>query len=128
MHSVSIVGCGYAGLRLAQRLKSPEVRIRGFAKSAPRLAQIAAADLQPIGIDLDEPPASIDFGGEWIYYCVPPTPVGDRDARLERLLERTTGRPRRIVYMSTTGVYGDQCGGSVDEETPPSPQSERATR
>jgi nucleoside-diphosphate-sugar epimerase len=128
MHSVSIVGCGYSGLRLAQRLKNPGVRIRGFASSASTLARIAAAEVEPVPIDLDVPPASVDFGGECVYYCVPPAPVGERDARLECLLERSSGEPRRIVYMSTTGVYGDQRGESVDEETPPSPQSDRAIR
>jgi nucleoside-diphosphate-sugar epimerase len=59
---------------------------------------------------------------------VPPAPSGDRDQRLERLLEVCIGNPRRIVYLSTTGVYGDHAGGEVDEETPAAPRTPRAAR
>jgi nucleoside-diphosphate-sugar epimerase len=36
--------------------------------------------------------------------------------------------PRCVVYLSTTGVYGDRGGGSVDETTIPCPTSERGRR
>ena len=48
--------------------------------------------------------------------------------RLERLLDHIVGVPKRFVYLSTTGVYGDRSGGRVDEDTQPAPVSERAVR
>jgi nucleoside-diphosphate-sugar epimerase len=36
--------------------------------------------------------------------------------------------PRRIVYISTSGVYGDCAGERVDETRSPHPQTERAVR
>ena len=36
--------------------------------------------------------------------------------------------PRRFVYLSTSGVYGDCAGEWVDETRPPNPQTERAMR
>jgi len=33
-----------------------------------------------------------------------------------------------LGYLSTTGVYGDQSGGWVDESVPPEPRSERSAR
>ncbi|MBR0972574.1 MULTISPECIES: SDR family oxidoreductase [Bradyrhizobium] len=36
------------------------------------------------------------------------------------------GRHRKIVYLSTIGVYGDHAGGWVDESTPPQASLERA--
>jgi nucleoside-diphosphate-sugar epimerase len=36
--------------------------------------------------------------------------------------------PRRLIYISTTGVYGDQGGATVNEDTPPQPMTERAVR
>ena len=36
------------------------------------------------------------------------------------------GRARRIVYLSTIGVYGDSGGAWVDEDTPPKPRSKRS--
>jgi nucleoside-diphosphate-sugar epimerase len=128
MHSVSIVGCGYTGLRLAGRWLSLTHGVRGFASRAESLRQIAASGAESIPLNLDQTPAMIDLDGQVAYYAVPPAPVGDRDFRLERLLEHIVGTPRRFVYLSTTGVYGDRGGAAVDEDTPPAPQSERAVR
>ena len=128
MHSVSIVGCGYTGVRLAQRLEHAAVRIRGFATRSASLAEIAAAGAEPVLLNLDETPPRIDLDGQVVYYSVPPAAVGARDGRLERLLERAGGRPQRVVYLSTTGVYGDAQGAAVNEDTPPAPQTERAAR
>jgi len=36
--------------------------------------------------------------------------------------------PRRFVYLSTSGVYGDCAGEWVDETRPPNPRTERAMR
>ena len=79
-------------------------------------------------LDMDQPLAPVDGGGRLVYYLVPPAPVGARDARLERFLECLQGTPERIVYMSTTGVYGDRHGEWVSENTPPAPATERAIR
>jgi nucleoside-diphosphate-sugar epimerase len=102
--------------------------VRGFAARATSLRHIAAVGAESIPLNLDQSPAEIDFDGQVVYYAVPPAPAGDRDVRLERLLEHVVGRPRRFVYFSTTGVYGDHGGAEVDEDTPPAPQSERAVR
>jgi nucleoside-diphosphate-sugar epimerase len=79
-------------------------------------------------LNLDFDPPLLDFEDQLVYYTVPPAPTGKRDVRLERLLERIAGRPRRFVYFSTTGVYGDHAGGIVDEDTEPAPRTERARR
>jgi nucleoside-diphosphate-sugar epimerase len=128
MHSVSIVGCGYTGLRLAVRWLTLTHGVRGFAARAESLRQIAGIGAESVPLNLDQTPAMIDLDGQVAYYAVPPAPVGDRDLRLERLLEHIVGRPRRFVYLSTTGVYGNRGGGAVDEDTPPAPQTERAVR
>ncbi|MDP8983886.1 MAG: NAD-dependent epimerase/dehydratase family protein [Pseudomonadota bacterium] len=128
MHSVSIVGCGYTGLRLARCLRTRGHPVRGYAARTASLPLIAAADAEAALLNLDMPTMPLDFEGRVVYYLVPPAPLGDRDHRLERLLEGTLGKPRRFIYMSTTGVYGDHGGVAVDEQTPPAPVSERAVR
>jgi nucleoside-diphosphate-sugar epimerase len=128
MHSVTIVGCGYTGLRLAERWLNLKRIVRGFGTRPESLRQIAATGATPAQLNLDlPPPAPLDLDGQLVYYTVPPAPAGDRDHRVERLLEHVAGTPRRFIYLSTTGVYGNR-GGLVDEETPPAPQSERAVR
>lgn len=54
-------------------------------------------------------------------------PDGDGDPVLaEHGSDLASLRPRWIGYLSTTGVYGDHKGGWVDEDTPPTPGSQRS--
>jgi len=127
MQWVSIVGCGYTGLRLAERWQKSGASVRGFATRAERLRQIAAAGAQALPIDLDAAPAPVDFSGHLVYYAVPPARQPG-DPRLERFLGGLLGTPKRIIYLSSTGVYGNQAGARVSEDTPPEPGTERAAR
>ncbi len=124
---ISIVGCGYTGLRLAARFLESGSRVRGFATRPQSLEQIAAIGAEALALDLDGPIGSIDFGGQLLYYSVPPARQAG-DPRLTRLLDAIAGTPKRLIYLSTTGVYGDHGGDRVDEDTPPSPLTERAAR
>jgi nucleoside-diphosphate-sugar epimerase len=127
MQPVSIVGCGYTGRRLAERLRNSGAHVRGFATSAASLQQIAALGVDALQLDLDASMSPIDFTGHLVYYSVPPA-RNDGDARLVRFLESLGGAPKRLVYLSTTGVYGDQAGATVNEDTAPAPRTERAIR
>lgn len=128
MRTVSIVGCGYVGVRLARRWKALGCTVRGFGTREESLRQIAASGAEAALLNLDQPLQPIDFTGQLLYYLAPPAREGLRDARLERFLAQVQEAPERFVYMSTTGVYGDRGGAWVNEETPPAPQSERAIR
>lgn len=125
--AVSIVGCGYTGRRLAERLSTAGAQVRGFARQAQSLGKIAAAGAKPVALDLDAPIEPVAVDGHIVYYAVPPPPQSG-DARLERFLAAVSGMPRRFIYLSTTGVYGDRGGARVDEDTAPHPQTERAQR
>lgn len=133
MPVVSIIGCGYTGLFLARKWLARDVPVRGFATRAQSLAEIAAsgASAQLLNLDVDLAcgcQTRLDLDGNLVYYAVPPAPAGSTDVRLERFLATHEGRPKRLVYISTTGVYGN-CGGQVvDEDTPPKPVTARAIR
>ncbi len=63
-----------------------------------------------------------------ILYTVPPAAGSNVDPRLARLLAALKPVPERIVYISTSGVYGD-CGGElVSESRQPAPRTRRAIR
>ena len=86
-----------------------------------------------LGIDLDRP-ATLESLGGWadtVLHCAPPPPLGDTDTRTTNLLaaiEAAGILPSRLVYISTSGVYGD-CGGAwVDETRRVNPQTARAVR
>lgn len=63
-----------------------------------------------------------------VLYTVPPAAHADNDVRLEGLLDALDQPPQRLVYISTTGVYGDHGGATVDENTPTSPGSAHSAR
>ena len=63
-----------------------------------------------------------------VVYLVPPPAQGQDDPRIQRFLGALSVPPERIVYVSTTGVYGDTGGATVTEETPPAPATDRARR
>ncbi len=129
MPPVSIVGCGYVGCRLARRWRDGGTEVTGYAVSEASRARIAAAGATAVALDLDvEAPAPLALAGHRVYYAVPPPPTGERDGRLERWLDCITGTPARIVYLSTTGVYGDRGGERVDEDCPARPRTPRAVR
>jgi nucleoside-diphosphate-sugar epimerase len=85
------------------------------------------------GFDLDRPETlrSLKGWADAILHCVPPPAAGTADPRTEALLAALeTGGilPSRLVYISTSGVYGDCSGALVDEMRPLNPQSPRAVR
>jgi len=80
--------------------------------------------------DLDhDDPLTVGLPQEYnVIYTVPPSSDATSDTRLERLLANLTPPPRRFVYISTTGVYGDHGGAAVNEDTPANPGSDHAAR
>ncbi len=112
--------------------------ITGFGDVARRLVPLLPPGVElcrasrAAGYDLDRPDTLSDLAGwaDAVLHCAPPPDAGDGDPRTAHLLA-TLERgilPARIVYISTSGVYGD-CGGAlVDESHAPNPQTARARR
>ncbi|BEV73386.1 hypothetical protein THUN1379_28680 [Paludibacterium sp. THUN1379] len=66
-----------------------------------------------------------------VLYTAPPPLHGQQDPRLVKLLSalrKTISIPQRFVYISTSGVYGDQQGRRVTECTPLAARTPRALR
>src|SRR5690349_2284956 len=96
---------------------------------APRFA-IRALSLHG-GFDLDQPASLTLTGADALVHCVPPPPQGERDTRTAHLLAALDAQrlaPKRLVYIGTSGVYGDCAGARVAETRPLDPQTPRARR
>jgi nucleoside-diphosphate-sugar epimerase len=65
-----------------------------------------------------------------LFYFAPPPAAGRQDARVMRLIQsfQEAASPLRVVYLSTSGVYGDCQGEWVDENRAPKPEVDRARR
>ncbi len=126
-----IVGCGDVGLRVA-RLLVGRWRVVALTSSPSRVPILRAAGIVPIAGDLDRPAtlARLADLADAVLHLAPPASEGAADARTARLvaaLARSV-RLRRLVYGSTTGVYGDCQGARVDETRLLHPASDRARR
>ena len=128
--SVVIVGCGDIGRRVVACWHG--VPVTGLVRSAASAMQLQQAGITSIQSNLDEPASLQDLpvANALVYYFAPPPGTGTTDPRLAHFLAAMdpANLPRRIVYISTSGVYGDRGGEMVNEDTPPNPQVDRARR
>jgi nucleoside-diphosphate-sugar epimerase len=116
MKRLLIVGFGDIARRALERLE------RRF-----EVARLSRSN----GFDLDRPGSLLLPGADALLHCAPPPAEGGIDTRTANLLaalEKGRILPARVVYVSTSGVYGDCAGARVDESRPVAPQTDRALR
>jgi nucleoside-diphosphate-sugar epimerase len=130
MNRLLIVGCGDIALRALPQL-ARNYQVFGLVRAAAQADRIAALGAIPLTGDLDDPATLAALAGvaDLVLHLAPPGESGERDQRSANLIAALSTRPpERLVYISTSGVYGD-CGGAwVDEERPLAPQTVRALR
>lgn len=129
---ILIVGCGDVGLRLLPQL-TPFYKVFALTSSESRAPLLRQAGAIPVIGDLDQVDTlwRLPQLASRVIHLAPPPTVGQMDTRthnLLRILSQGGGFIRQLIYISTTGVYGD-CGGAwIDEVSPLNPQSLRAKR
>ncbi len=126
-----IVGCGDVGLRVARLLRG-RWRLIAITSSPARCAELRAAGIVPLVANLDEPATLQRAAGlaDAVLHLAPPPLQGSTDPRTANLLRALARRGglQRIVYGSTTGVYGDCGGARFDETRAAAPATDRARR
>lgn len=124
-----IVGCGDVALRTLPLLRG-HYRIHALLRDPQKVAAWRAHGAIPIHGDLDDRQTLARLGGlaEVVLHLAPPGGRGEHDARTRNLLSALSrGRPpRRLIYISTSGVYGDCGGARVSETRPLHAQTRRA--
>jgi nucleoside-diphosphate-sugar epimerase len=137
MHTISpklsrprllILGCGDVGMRLLPLLRQ-RFRVFAVTSSSERVAELRAAGAVPIVADLDQPAtlARLAALAGSVVHLAPPQSDGLLDLRTRRLCA-VLPAATRMVYVSTSGVYGD-CGGAlIDETRTVAPHNARARR
>ena len=126
-----IVGCGDIGLRVAGLL-AHKLSVRALTSQPARLSALRAAGITPLLGNLDHAPTLRRLAGvaPRVLHLAPPAGQGARDGRTLALLRalRLRAAPAALVYMSTSGVYGDCAGAWVDEVRALAPSTARAHR
>lgn len=124
--SLLIAGCGDVGTRLGLRLAAAGWRVHGLRRAVERLP----AQILPVAGDLQAdacPPGWPADGLDYLVYCAAATERDEAGYRAAYVagLRRVLGwlaehgqRPRRLLFVSSSGVYGQQGGEWVDEASP----------
>lgn len=132
MRRLLIIGCGDVALRALPQLRA-RYRIYALTQSRGRVLELRARGIVPIVGNLDDAASLAGLAGiaHDVLHCAPPPQHGKRDSRTAHLIAALAKRkilPQHLVYISTTGVYGDCDGELVDETRAPHPQTARAQR
>ncbi len=104
---------------------------KAIVSSKKSVKECLNLSIDAYAIDLDSSFTldDFEFAKSDVFYFAPPTPTGDEDFRLSHFLQALKNAiPRRLVLISTTGVYGDSAGEWIDESTPVNPKADRALR
>ncbi len=140
--TILIIGFGDVGRRLSCIIP-PTYRLCALVRSSQAAAEARRFGVQAIRGDLAKPHtlSSLARGAAIVFHFAPPPSRGRLDTHTRNMVKAlprnvtsgaTNGRgamlPQRLIYISTTGVYGD-CGGDwIDETAPLKPATARARR
>ncbi len=120
-----IVGCGYVGGRLAEVLLDQGHEVWGLKRDVDSLKALEGRGLKPLAASLMNPGSLTHLPpAELVVLCQAPSREADnyRDTYhhgTEHLLESLSKKPKKIILISSTSVYGAADGSWVDESDDP---------
>lgn len=125
---VVIIGCGYIGRLVARHHLLQGDVVSAVVRSPESAEKLQAEGIPAVALDLARPTRQpLATANSRVYHFAPPPATGKEDIVTRNLLQ-VLQPPQRLVYISTTGVYGDCQGQWVDEDQPVNPQADRAKR
>jgi NAD dependent epimerase/dehydratase family enzyme len=127
-----IAGCGDIGIRTARLALAEGIAVTAMSRSGERAATLTGNGAEVITGNLDVPESLplLTTAGAALIYFVPPPGGGVVDSRVSTFLSAIPpgAEPLRIVYVSTTAVYG-ACGAElIDETREPAPANHTGRR
>lgn len=129
---VFIVGCGDIGQRVARLWCERGLEVTALARSPMAQTKLTSLGMTSVLGDLDDPAslAHLPLRNRLVYYFAPPPDQGVTDSRMAAFCDALANgeKPWKIIYISTSGVYGDCSGALVDESAPLRPLTDRARR
>lgn len=117
-----IAGLGYAGSAVAEAAAANGWRVVGTSRQPEAIRALPGVEI----ISFDAAGPVFAAASHWLI-TTPPDETGDPVLR-RHAAALVSGNQRWIGYLSTTGVYGDRGGGTVDEATAPAPGQPRSQR
>ena len=132
MGNFTVIGCGDIGFRVSRELIKQGHQVQATIHYEEGVDVLQSAGIEAIvaNFDYQEDLPDLPVHGQKLFYFMPPQGGGSSDYRMVNFCRKLSADncPCKIVYISTSGVYGD-CGDKlVTEETPVNPMSSRAKR
>ena len=132
MQKLLIVGCGDVARRTLPRLLG-HYQVFALLRDPAQVAFWRLGGACPILADLDRASSLKRISGlaDIVLHFAPPPERGIVDTRTRHLLAALKlgkSLPQRMIYISTSGVYGDCAGERVDETRSLRPTTTRAQR
>lgn len=123
-----IIGVGYLGTRVTKLWTAAGAKVFGTSRSRDRFDELRQLGVEPVLWDVNNGGDSLP-SVDVALYCVGFIPSSGRSRRevyVEGLQNTLANLPRpgRLIYISSTGVFGDHYGDWVDETTKPNPMDE----
>ena len=126
-----IAGCGYVGLALSRSVSTKGWAVWGLRRTPEATGLLRAAGAEPLIADLTKPQTLRQLPTvDDVVSCQSPGRAGDYGATYlegaQNLVSAlATQSPKWLLWISSTGVYGQSHDEWVDEATPPQPTTER---
>lgn len=128
-----IIGCGYVGVSLGERLVAEGHEVLGLRRSPGGDEDLIAAGIQPLTGDITNARdlAALPGPFDWVVNLVSSSRGGAevyREVYLEgtrKILEwLESAPPRKYIHTSSTSVYGQTDGSWITEDAPTEPATE----
>jgi nucleoside-diphosphate-sugar epimerase len=127
LEQLLIVGCGSIGRRIA-----PLAQAQGMSVSTLNRGESGAEGTRHFTGNLDDGSTlkGLPTRGAGVIYLAPPPGGGVEETRLRSFCASIPAgeEPAKMVYISTSAVYGESGGAMVTEDTEPNPQTARGKR
>ena len=123
-----LVGSGFLGESIIAQLENYEMIYEAFEVS--RTFKKRDGAIKHLQVDIDRSVIDLPVVKKYkVIYMAPPSTTSLEDDRMSNFLHHNSKHNiTQIVYISTSGVYGDHDGNSVDELVVPNPITDRAIR
>jgi len=129
--TVSILGCGWYGLKLATELISNGFSVKGSTTTTDKLQQLADWQIAPYLVSFSADNETYDaafFDCDALFISIPPKVrtgnAEDYVKRMSRIINAVkSNKVKQVIFISSTGVYGD-LNTTVSEATQPTPDTE----
>ncbi len=132
MSDFTIIGCGDIGFRVSRELikQGDNVQATIHYEEGIKVPQSAGIKTIVANFDYQDEIPDILLHGRKLFYFMPPQGGGSSDYRMLNFCRKLSVEncPSKVVYISTSGVYGDCKDDLVTEETQLNPQTSRAKR